>query len=122
TATAAGAITWDGRTATGKPVPDGRYTVTLRARDSAGNVGDPVAEKVDVYAALASLTRSPAQLYPQDGDALARFSTVTLRLLSRATVSVRVLDANGTVVRTAYADRTLSAGPQHWTWNGKVAG
>ena len=101
TATAAGGVSWDGRTATGKPVPDGRYTVTLRARDTAGNVGDPVAVDVDVYAALASLTRSPAQLYPQDGDALARSSTVAFRLLSRATVTVRVLDASGTVVRTA---------------------
>jgi flagellar hook assembly protein FlgD len=122
TATAAGGVSWDGRTATGKPVPDGRYTVTLRARDTAGNVGDPVAVDVDVYAALASLTRSPAQLFPQDGDALARSSTIAFRLLSRATVGVRVLDASGTVVRTAFADRALPTGPQHWTWNGKVAG
>ena len=32
----------------------------------------PVAAEVDVYAALASLTRTPAQFYPQDGDTLAR--------------------------------------------------
>ena len=122
TAKTAAGVSWDGRTATGRPVPDGRYTVTLRARDTAGNIGDPVAVDVDVYAALASLTRSPAQLYPQDGDALARSSTVAFNLLSRASVTVRVLDASGTVVRTAFADRSLPAGPQHWAWNGKVAG
>ncbi len=122
TASAAGAVAWDGRTAAGRPVPDGRYTVMLKARDTAGNVGEPAPVEVDVYAALASLTRSPAQLYPQDGDALARTSTVAFRLLARATVTIRVLDADGVFVRTAYADRALAAGSQHWTWNGKVAG
>ena len=118
----AGRISWDGRTATGRPVPDGRYTVALTARDAAGNVGEPATLEVDVYAALASVTRSPALFYPQDGDALARSSTVSFRLLSPATVSVKVLDARGDVVRTAYADRALAAGPVTWAWNGKVTG
>ncbi len=107
----AGRISWDGRTATGRPVPDGRYTVALTARDAAGNVGEPATLEVDVYAALASVTRSPTLFYPQDGDALARSSTVSFRLLSPATVTVKVLDARGDVVRTAYADRALAAGP-----------
>ena len=104
---AAGRVSWDGRTATGKPVPDGRYTVALTARDRAGNVGEPATIEVDVYAALASLTRTPTLFYPQDGDALARRSTVSFRLLSPATVTVKVLDAKGDVVRTAYVDRAL---------------
>ncbi len=119
---AAGRISWDGRTATGKPVPDGRYTVGLTARDRAGNVGEPATIEVDVYAALASLTRTPTLFYPQDGDALARRSAVSFRLLSPATVTVKVLDATGDVVRTAYADRALPAGPASWAWNGQVAG
>jgi flagellar hook assembly protein FlgD len=119
---AAGRITWDGRTATGRPVPDGRYTVALTARDRAGNVGEPAMIEVDVYAALASLSRTPTLFYPQDGDALARKSTISFRLLSPASVTVKVLDANGDVVRTAYADRALPAGPATWAWNGQVAG
>jgi flagellar hook assembly protein FlgD len=118
----AGRIAWDGRTATGKPVPDGRYTVALTGRDVAGNVGEPATLEVDVYAALASLTRTPTLFYPQDGDALARKSTIAFRLLAPATVTVRVLDANGDVVRTAYADRALPAGAASWAWNGQVAG
>ena len=110
TATAAGGVSWDGRAATGKPVPDGRYTVTLRARDTAGNVGDPVAVDVDVYAALASVTRSPAQLYPQDGDALARSSTVSFRLLSRASSPSRSSMRAARWSGRRYADRSLGAG------------
>ena len=39
--TSGGSFRWDGRTARGKAVPDGRYTVTIAARDSVGNTGGP---------------------------------------------------------------------------------
>ncbi len=121
-ASTAGTLAWDGRTSRGKAVPDGRYTVTLKARDTVGNTGsaDPVA--VDVYAALAGLARSTALFYPQDGDTLAAKASISFRLQSPAQVTVRVLDASGAVVRTAFADKALAAGPVTWTWNGKIAG
>jgi len=114
-------IAWNGRTAAGVPVPDGRYTVILTPVDPAGNAGAPVATQVDVYAALASVSRSPTLFFPQDGDKLATKSTVTFRLLSPATVSLYVVDASGAAVRSAWTDRALPAGPVSWAWNGKRA-
>ncbi len=114
-------VTWDGRTAAGVAVPDGRYTVTLTAVDPAGNAGLPVSTKVDVYAALARVTRTPSLFFPQDGDRLATKSTVSFRLLTPATVSLDIVDASGAVVRSAWTDRALPAGAVSWAWNGKLA-
>ena len=117
-----GSFTWDGRTASGKAVPDGRYTIGLCGRDAAGNVGAVVPVTVDVYAALANVARAPALFYPQDGDALARSTTVTFRLQARARLTIQVVDAAGAVVRTAFADRVTPKGNVAWSWNGKVRG
>ena len=112
---------WNGRTAAGVAAPDGSYTITLAPVDLAGNAGAPASTRVDVYAALASVSRTPSLFFPQDGDTLARKSTVTFRLLRPATVSLDVVDASGAVVRTAWTDRTLPAGTVSWAWNGKLA-
>ncbi len=116
------AVTWDGRNASGGPVPDGRYTVTFRSRDLAGNPGDPVGETVDVYAALASVTRSPALFFPQDGDTLAPRAVVSYRLLAPAAVTITVVDAAGHVVRAPVTEHAYRAGAQTWSWNGKADG
>ena len=121
-ATDHGTVTWDGRSATGKALPDGRYTIGLSGRDAAGNVGAAVPVVVDVYAALADVGRTPALFYPQDGDTLARTATVTLRLQARAKLTIQVVDAGGAVVRTAFADRATPKGDVSWSWNGKVRG
>jgi flagellar hook assembly protein FlgD len=121
-ATDHGTVTWDGRTASGKALPDGRYTIGLSGRDAAGNVGDSVPVVVDVYAALADVARTPALFYPQDGDALARTATVRLGLQARAKLTIQVVDAAGAVVRTAFADRTTPKGDVSWSWNGRVRG
>jgi flagellar hook assembly protein FlgD len=115
-----GTLTWDGRTAGGAPVPDGRYTVTFAARDAAGNAGVDAATQVDVYAALTGISRTPSLFFPQDGDKLARKAVVSFKLLSPATVTVLVLDANGTTVRTGRSGVKLRAGAASWAWNGKL--
>ena len=117
-ATGTAALAWDGRTAAGTPVPDGRYTVTLSPTDAAGNAGAPVAEAVDVYAALTGVTRAPTLFFPQDGDALAAMTKAAWTLKAPATVSIRVLDATGTAVRTT-TPKALPAGAGSWSWNGK---
>ena len=114
------ALTWDGRTSSGKPVPDGAYAVTLTARDLAGNVGEPVATTAEVYAALSALARTPTLFFPQDGDSLATKTKATWTLVSPALVTVEVRNAAGDVVRTAYTERQLPAGAASWTWNGKL--
>ena len=121
-ATAGGSFRWDGRTARGKAVPDGRYTVTLGARDGVGNTGTAAPTEVDVYASLAGLERATALFYPQDSDKLAARAAVTYRLQSRARITIQVVDAQGAVVRKAVTDKAHKAGPATWSWNGKVAG
>jgi flagellar hook assembly protein FlgD len=113
------AFTWDGRTDAGSPAADGAYTVTLAPRDAAGNNGEATSEAVDVYAALAASARTPVFFFPQDGDSLVQKTTTTWTLLAPATVSVRVLDLDGTVVRTGPTGRADAAGPGSWKWNGK---
>jgi flagellar hook assembly protein FlgD len=115
----AGSVAWDGRASRGNAVPDGRYTVTFTPRDAIGNQGEPVAMQADVYASLAALTRSPVLFFPQDGDTLARKTTASFTLLSPATVTTRVYDATGALVRTGPTDAALPAGPASWAWNGK---
>jgi flagellar hook assembly protein FlgD len=119
-AAGAGTLAWDGRTATGVAVPDGRYTIAFRETDAAGNPGEPVTAPVDVYAALAGLARAPAMFFPQDADTLARSAAVTWRLVSPATVTILVLDGKGSVVRSAMTAKALPAGPQTWTWKGRT--
>ncbi len=114
-----GALDWDGTRTAGKPVPDGRYTVTITARDAAGNTGPATTTEVDVFAALAAVRRSPRLFFPQDGDRLARKVSASWTLLSPASISVRVLDADGALVRTGPTDRAFPAGAAAWAWNGK---
>lgn len=121
-ATQGGAFRWDGRTARGKAVPDGRYTVTLGARDAVGNTDTAAPVDVDVYASLAGLERSTPLFYPQDADALAARAVISYRLLSRARVTIAVVDAEGTVIRKAVNDKAQKAGRATWAWNGKIAG
>jgi flagellar hook assembly protein FlgD len=120
TAGGASKLDWDGRTDAGAPAPDGRYTVTLTPRDLAGNTGKPTTTEIDVYAALKDLTRSPRLFFPQDADTLAPKSTAGFTLLAPASVTIRVIDKDGVVVRTGIADKALPAGPATWTWNGKT--
>ena len=113
------ALLWDGTNTAGTPVPDGRYTITITAQDAAGNTGPAATAEVDVFAALATLRRSSRLFFPQDGDALARKVTASWTLLSPASISVRVLDADGTLVRTGPTDRAFPAGAAGWAWNGR---
>jgi flagellar hook assembly protein FlgD len=114
-------LAWNGRTAAGVAVRDGRYTITIKAIDPAGNASTPVAVPVDVYGALAAVTRTPALFFPQDADALAAKTAVAFRLRAPARVSISILDASGKVVRTVMTNRAYAAGPVTWAWNGRLA-
>jgi flagellar hook assembly protein FlgD len=119
-AAGANVLTWDGRTAAGLPVPDGRYTVTFGGRDAVGNTGAGATTKVDVYAALSGLGRTPAAFFPQDADRLAPTATATFTLRSPAKVTVRVFDPAGVLVRVGMTDRSLPAGAVGWAWDGRT--
>ena len=113
-------LAWDGRTAAGAAVKDGRYTVTYASKDVAGNPGKAVTSTIDVYRALAAVTRIPTLFFPQDGDRLAPKAAVAITLTEPATLSIAVLDGKGAVVRTGPAARAYPAGQVAWTWDGKL--
>ena len=112
-------LTWDGTTADGY-VADGRYALRVRARDRAGNRSAPQTVLVDVYAALGFVSSSRTVFFPQDGDALARTTTFSMRLASPATVTWTVVDADGVVVRTLTSEEAMGAGTWTRSWNGRT--
>ncbi len=116
---AGGTVTWDGRNKDGAYVADGLHTMAFVARDRAGNRSEAQVRSVAVYAALGSTTSSRPVFYPQDGDNLARTTTLSFRLRSAATVSWTVENAAGVVVRTIKTGESLAAGPHAFTWNGR---
>lgn len=117
--TGSNAFTWNGRSNAGWVVPDGRYDVTLSARDKAGNVSTNATTQVIVYSALTSVRRSAVRFYPQDRDALARTDAITFTLLRPATVTLRVFDMNGSSVRSRFGGVPLAAGTYTWRWDGR---
>jgi flagellar hook assembly protein FlgD len=115
-----GSITWNGRTAAGVAVPDGRYTVRVELLDRAGNrsIRD-VALVIDRTAG--ALAWSAGLFFPQDGDGYAATSRVSFKLTRTATTTLRIYNSAGAPVRTAWSGRSFAAGTWSWTWNGRAA-
>src|SRR5690242_10427776 len=111
-------LTWDGTTSDGY-ASDGRYTVSVRARDRAGNLSAAQTRPVDLYGALGYVKTSRSVFFPQDGDSLAKATTLSMRLLSPATVTWTVVDRNNAVVRTLVDAQPMAAGTWAKTWNGR---
>jgi flagellar hook assembly protein FlgD len=111
--------TWNGRDAAGAAVKDGRYTFKVRGVDAAGN-RRTVSARV-VVDRTASTLRWAGNLFPQDGDALRPTSALSWKLTRSATTTLRIYDATGTLVRTAWTGRDQAAGARGWTWNGRDA-
>ena len=114
-------LTWDGVTSSGF-APDGLYTISIRAKDKAGNVSAAQTRVVNLYAALGYVKSSRTVFFPQDGDGLAKTTTFSMRLLSPATVTWTVVDKNNKVVRTLVADAPMAAGTYTKSWNGRTDG
>jgi flagellar hook assembly protein FlgD len=112
-------LRWDGRKANGAYVSDGRFDLAFVAVDLAGNSSAPQARSVNVYGAAGFVASSTARFYPQDGDRLARKTTLSFRLLRGATVSWTIVDDQGTVVRTLKTEQALAAGTYTFAWNGR---
>ncbi|MFL5758008.1 MAG: OmpL47-type beta-barrel domain-containing protein [Chloroflexota bacterium] len=113
-----GAVVWDGRRTDGTFAPRGVYTVSLTARDRAGNVSGSLTTSVALYPDFVGGTRSTGIFFPQDGDAVAKTVTIGFTLRAAATVRLEVLDATGKVVRTIVASK--AAGAAQVSWNGRT--
>ena len=119
TALAAWSATWNGRTAAGAAVPDGRYTFRVDVKDAGGN-RSRVNRTVTVDRTAGSL-RWSRSFHPQDGDTLLPTSRLSFVLTRTATTTLRLYDASGALVRTVWSNRVLAAGTRSWVWNGKLA-
>ncbi len=118
--TSTGAVTWNGRDAAGRRVPDGRYTFQVRVRD-VGRNWITVSKRVVVDRTASSLRWSNA-FYPQDGDGLRGTARASWTLTRTATTTLRLYDESGHLVRTVWSGRTQAAGRHQWTWNGSLPG
>jgi flagellar hook assembly protein FlgD len=115
-----GSVAWNGMRASGTPVPDGTYTVTLSVRDTHGN-SVTQATSVIVNRVLGFLAASPNRFYPQGARGDTPTTTISYRLATGATSTLRVLDSTGAVVKTAWYSRRTPAGQYTWTWDGRDA-
>jgi len=114
----AGSIPLDGRDGRGRPLRDGRYVLRLVLRDAARN--ERVQDIPVVVDRTARRLRWSNSFYPQDRDRTAANASVTFRLARPATVSLRIEDESGRIVRHAYRNRRLAAGERSWTWDGRT--
>jgi flagellar hook assembly protein FlgD len=109
--------TWDGRRGDGTRAPDGVYGLVVRVRDGGGNLRTATT-RVVVDRTLRGL-RWGGDLFPQDGDALKATSVLSFGLARGARTTLRIEDAAGRVVRTAWIRRSLGAGTRTFRWNGR---
>jgi flagellar hook assembly protein FlgD len=112
-------IGWNGKADDGTWVPDGSYTLSVRAVDRAGNRSDAQLRPVDVFGALGFVATSKTVFFPQDGDSIATTTVLTYRLRTPATVDWTIRNASGAVVRTIQTASASAAGTSTFTWNGR---
>lgn len=116
--------TWDGRRADGRPVPDGAYSYTLAARDSAGNQGrsNSIDLQVDTADTPVFITTSATHFSP-NSDGVADHVVLLPRLEDREGIeryTLRIHAGRGDPA-TAKVVRTLSGRdrvPEQIIWDG----
>jgi spore germination protein YaaH/flagellar hook assembly protein FlgD len=114
----AGSFAWNGRTASGAAVADGRYTFRVDVRDAAGN--RRVAVSTVVVDRTAGSLRWSGAFFPQDGDKVAASSDVSFSLTRAATTTLGIYDATGKLVRVAWTKRSQASGRHAWAWDGRL--
>lgn len=114
-----GVVSWDGRDDDGRIARDGRYDVTVTARDRAGNRSGSRRFTAVVLTTLGRLRGSASALHAADRDGKGRSVRFRYTLRTRARVGIAVRDAEGRVVQ-ARADRTQAKGGHEWAWGGRA--
>ena len=115
---AAPTVTWKGRDRRGRTLKDGTYRLLAKVTDAAGN-RSTLSGTVRIDRTAGFLHPTPGLFFPHDGDALARTTKVSFKLRGRATTTLRVIDAKGAIVRTAWKARVRPAGATVWVWDGR---
>ena len=108
---------WDGKNSAGAVVASGVYTYTISGTDSGlSTVTASGRVTVDtVRPVLSALADSPDPFKPGTGQK----STMSFTLSEASTVTLRVYNASGTLVRTLFNNASAVAGVNSVIWDGK---
>ena len=101
------------RTSHGAVVPDGTYKITLTPRDTAGTDGKAVTRSLVVDTSLGDVDASKTLFFPQDGDGLAKTTTLRFTLTRPAVVTWTLVDADGRRRADPPRRRVAPGGPGH---------
>jgi hypothetical protein len=110
--------TWSARDASGTQLADGVYTFHIETTDVAGNMS-VTTRQVASDRTAGFLAWSTTLFHPQDGDAYAPSSRLSFKLIRTATVSLDILSSSGSLIRRAWANRSMGAGTWSWAWDGR---
>ena len=110
-------MTWDGRTAGGAIVPDGRYRVEISAEDGPERVSRSVTVVVD--RTLGGVSASPKVVSP-NGDGRADILGIGYELTRAASVKVQI--RRGSDLLRTLLSRSQAAGAHDVEWNGRAHG
>ena len=108
--------TWNGTRADGSRASDGVYALKVRVTDAVGNTRS-ASKRVVVDRTLKGLAWS-TDFFPQDGDALKPTSVLSFALARDAKATLRLYDAAGRLVRSAWSGKSLADGTRSWKWTG----
>ena len=115
TGKASGSVTWDGRSASGTVVPDGRYTYRVDGRDKGGN-RTVVDRRILVDRTIRSVRWSSPSFDPRAGER-SRASIV----LRRSAVITVAIYRGGTLVKKVWSNKSVAAGTYTHNWDGRNA-
>ena len=115
TARTSGANTWDGRSAGGTVVADGRYTYRVDGRDKGGN-RTVVDRRVLVDRTIRSVRWSSASFDPRAGER----SRASIVLRRPAVITVAIYRGS-TLIKRVWTNKSLAAGTYTHTWDGRSA-
>jgi flagellar hook assembly protein FlgD len=110
-------FTFDGKRPDGSTLPEGGYRFTVSATDDQGR-SSTAGRQFALNDTLASLAVAPAQVRITRARRTVLASTFTLA--SSAKVTATIETRGGIVIRTLAA-KSLAAGPQRLTWDGRTA-
>jgi flagellar hook assembly protein FlgD len=111
---------WNGKSDGGTIVPDGRYTLTYVARDSAGVAGTPVSVEALVLTAVKLAKPSAPALFARDADALNKTIKVVVKVNQSAQVGFEIVDDAGNHVRTVRALSSTGPAKLPLVWDGRA--
>ncbi|MFC0187301.1 S8 family serine peptidase [Fictibacillus aquaticus] len=111
-------FTWDGKNSTGGIVPDGAYQYVLTFTDAYGQVKTVTGTITVGFTQVYMENPSVVRYYPENAGSDYAAAEVYYKLSQPANVTVEILDAYGTTIRTIEQDSYKPDGIQYVGWDG----